>query len=140
MKYAIDFAEGDVGECIRSREKLADAFVRLSKVLVNCNSKNLHLVDPCILPVVAQRNVAFMIELNSAARVSDSAFPFHYAKGFLAFGWSPNAVSMLPRFKLLEVSIAELGQSACELNARLIDSVGPSGDEELDLAAWEKYM
>ena len=35
VKYAIDFAEGDVGVCIRSREKLADAIVRLSKVLVN---------------------------------------------------------------------------------------------------------
>ena len=95
------------------------------EVQISCNSRILHLVDPFVLPVVAKRNVAFMIELNFAARFSDLAFPFHYTTRFPVFGWSPNAVSMLPLFKRLEVSIAELDQSTCEHNACLIDSVGP---------------
>ena len=79
-----------------------------------------------------------MRELSHATEWHDPWLVIDHAVGLPALGWAPRAPTLQFRFAAPEVEISELADGIEDHNASIIRSTRPSGDAELDWAAWEK--
>ena len=95
-------------------------------------------VHPLLQPVVIPRNVAFMREIQFVVRTRDHAFLPNCVLGNNMLGWAQKAPSQVVRISEPEVPIDHLWHDVDADNAKVLQKISSSGDEALDVAAWQK--
>ena len=95
-------------------------------------------VHPLLQPVVIPRNVAFMREIQFVVRTRDHAFLPNYVSGNNMFGWAQKVPSQVVGTSEPEVPIDHLWHDVDVDNAKVLQKISSSGDEALDVAAWQK--
>ena len=93
---------------------------------------------PLLVPVLVQRDLIFMRELQFITGAIDFLFLPNYIIGMPMFGWALHAPTQVPRLTPPEKGMEAMLDNLAAHNARVIAETKSTGDPALDQAAWKK--
>ena len=119
---------------------MCSLLVELGACTMAENEGLLELIAPsvkAVLKAVSTKNVVAMREIQFIAGSMDVSSPGLLLIGLPMLGWTPAATGLLPRISGPQMTIQEWEDHRDERNAKILRSLGPSGDDELDKKTYE---
>ena len=138
VKYALRYQVDDIHQVNLQRESMTEAVVYLQSL---CQEENLLIAQfahPLLVPVLVQRDLIFMRELQFITGAIDFLFLPNYIIGMPMFGWALHAPTQVPRLTPPEKGMEAMLDNLAAHNARVIAETKSTGDPALDQAAWKK--
>ena len=98
----------------------------------------LPFVDERIRPIVGRRNVAFCRELSYCTSHADLLLWPSYVLGLRMIGWAERSAVLPSKTTLPLCEVDDFPTQAEIMNSKILTTIGPSDDSELDDASWAK--
>ena len=144
VEQAIWSQEQDPELVNQRRTCIQAALVRLADSLIQERDFVLTQVHPSVRTVLVAnkhiKNVPFLREVSFICHARDWALWSEFVLGLPMIGWARRAPTMQPREVFPTSSVENFLDSSMARNAKLLARIGPSGDQALDIGAWQKTM
>ena len=100
----------------------------------------LDLVCPELVPIVAERNVCFLREVNFIIQYPHYLFLPNYVLGSNMAGWALHVPTLRPRTRPPDCPVGDLYHDLDVHNAAVLHRVHSTRDASLDEASWAKSL
>lgn len=140
---ALDRVPEDPSRLNQSRKDVCIALQNLAAAYADEDKAILEYVHPYVRNVLCAygvKTLAFMREVGDICGCLDDEAIIYLAIGLPLLGWAPPARGLMSRVRGPECCISDFLEKKSERNAKLIKRLGSSGDNEVDVAAFQKTM
>jgi len=130
--------QSDPQKLISFRLKAVECMVKLANALKVEYESWLPFVDERIRVIVSKRHIPFCREITFITGFGDLCLWPAYVLGLRMSGWAEPSFVLPVKVTVPFCNADNHPTSTIVMNHRVLASMGPSGDEALDIASWEK--
>ena len=144
VEYALKYRLEDPQKMNEQRRSMTQAVKDLAQAVRKENEWLVSRTHPDIRVVLEawgdMKNICLMRELHFVTGNLDYSVTIGLVLGLPMLGWTAPAAGNMERVRAPLVDLAEWEASRGRRNAKVMAVTGPSGDDELDRAAWAKSL
>jgi hypothetical protein len=125
-------------ELVLFRLRAVEIMLLLSDALKSEYMLWLPYVGERIRPIVAKRHIPFCREISFVTAFGDLCVWPAYVLGLRMSGWAEPSFVLPTKVTVPSCNVDEYKTPTEDMNNRVLASMGPSGDDALDIASWGK--